>query len=225
MTKVGKSRLFVCMMTCIVLLALGITSANATLFGLLKTKKRTETPKAQSLMIFPFDKDPEIANKVPETFGKDVSDSLRSLMIGNNLYSVYLYSDRLAPVQRARTDNILKVPDVTGPFFVDKIKASKLADLLATDYYIVGSIENYDYDKDKKSVELMLKMDLVLTRTGKVVQEYMVGGKTDESNKAMSEDELRAIAAGKAVEALKLKLTETEESADKSKSNGISEKK
>lgn len=225
MIKVEKSHLFICVMACVVLMALSVTSANAALFGLFKTKKRAETPKAQSLMIFPFDKDPEIANKLPETFGKDVSDSLRSLMIGNNQYSVYLYSDRLAPVQRARTDNIIKANDITGPFFMDKTKASKLADLLSTDYYIVGSVENYDYNKDKKSVELMLRMDMVSCTTGKVVQEYMVGGKADESSKATSEDELRAIAAGKAVEALKEKLTPAEEKSTKPESDGKDEKK
>jgi hypothetical protein len=183
--------------------------SDAALFGLIKSKSKAQAAVRQSLTIFPFDKDPDAAANVPEDFGQSVAEYLRTSLAASKGYAVLLYDDRLMPIVRAKSDNAVKEQDAKSPFFADKAKADKLADILCTDYYVVGSVESYTYDKDKKTVDLALKADLVLTRTGKVIQEFMVGGSASAGTQAMEEDELCSIAAGKAVEALGEKILST----------------
>jgi len=182
---------------------------DAALFGLIKSKGKAEAAARQSLVIFPFDKDPDAAANVPDDFGQSVAEYLRTTLANSKGYAALLYTERLMPVQRAKNDNVVKDQDIKLPFFADRTKADKLAGILCSDYYVVGSVESYSYDKDKKSVDIALKADLVLTKTGKVMQEFMVGGSASAGNQAMEEDELCSIAAGKAVEALGEKILST----------------
>lgn len=183
--------------------------SDAALFGLIKSRSKSRAVARQTLVIFPFDKDPDAAASVPDEFGQSVAEYLRATLATSKGYAALIYDDRLMPVQRARSDNVVKDQEVKSPFFADKAKADKLADILATDYYLVGSVESYTYDKDKKAVDLALKADLVLAKTGKVIQEFMVGGSASAGTQAMEEDELCSIAAGKAVEALGEKILST----------------
>jgi len=80
---------------------------------------------------------------------------------------------------------------------------------MAIDLYIIGSVESYTYDKDKKSAELMLKADLINARTGKLIQQFMVGGSAAQGAQPLNEEELQSIAAGKAVEELAQKILQT----------------
>jgi len=210
MIKVGKIRVLAYLGLCILVIALLATCANAALFGLLKSKGKTVETTRMSLVIFPFDRDPELAQYLPDNFGNDVGEYVRSILSESPRYSVFLYEQRLTPVQRAKSDQILKDAEIKGPFFADKAKAEKLADLLATDYYLVGSVESYSYDRDKKVAELTLKADLV-RGNGKVVQEFLVAGKADAGTQGMDEEEIRAIAAGKAADALRDKILGSEE--------------
>jgi hypothetical protein len=210
MFKVGKRRLLACAAMCVMLALVLAVCSNAALFGLFKSKNRVAVAAARhSLVIFPFDKDAESAANVPDSFGASVADYVRTTLATSKGYSALLYDERLTPIKRAKEDNVVKDQDVKGPFFTDKPKVTKLADILATDYYLVGSVESYTYYKDKKSVELTLKADLVLARTGKMVQEFVVGATADAGNQGFEEDELRSIAAGKAVEALYEKIITT----------------
>lgn len=210
MTQVRKRGLVAGVAVCMVLvLALAVT-CDAALFGLLKSKRsRTAPVVRQSLMIFPFDKDTESAIGVPDDFGKGIAEYLRTTMAVSKGYSVFLFDDRLTPIRRAREDNVVKDQDLNGPFFADKARAGKLADLLGTDYYLIGSVESYTYDKEKKSAEIMLKADLIVGKTGKVSQGFMVGGSAAQGAQPLDEEELQSIAAGKAVEALTQKILET----------------
>jgi len=211
MTNVRKRGLVAGVAICVVLmLALAVT-CDAALFGLLKSKKAAKSAPVvkQSLMIFPFDKDAESAMGVADNFGQGIAEYLLSTLTVSKGYSVILFDERLSPVRRAREDNVIKDQDIKGPFLTDKAKADKLAELLATDCYIIGSVESYTYDKDKKTAELTLKADLVIAKTGKVSQEFMVGGSAVQGAQPMDEEELQSIAAGKAVEALTQKILET----------------
>jgi hypothetical protein len=185
-------------------------SCDAALFGLLKSKRSSRSGPVvkQSLMIFPFDKDTESAAGVSDDFGRGIADYLRTTMGVSKGYSVFLFDSRLTPVRRAKEDNVIKDQDINGPFFTEKAKTVKLADLLAADCYIVGSVESYSYDKEKKSAEITLKADIVNAKSGKVTQEFMVGGAAAQAAQPMDEEELQSIAAGKAVEALTQKIME-----------------
>jgi hypothetical protein len=205
----GTRKLLACIVVGGVLTCMLAACSDAALFGLIKSRRRARPVPRQSLILFPFDKDAESAAGVPDDFGKDIADYLCTTLANSKGYAAMLYKDRLMPIQRALTDNAVKEQETKAPYFTDKPKADKLADILATDYYIVGSVESYAYDRNKKTVDLALKADLVLTKTGKVTQEFMVGGSAAAGTQAMDEDELRSIAAGKAVEALGEKILST----------------
>jgi hypothetical protein len=209
MLKMGKRQLPACVILCAMLALVLAACSDAALFGLIKSKSKAQAVARQSLVIFPFDNDLDASANVPDDFGQSVAEYLRTTLATSRGYAVLLYDDRLMPVQRARTDNVVKDQDVKSPFCADKAKADKLADILATDYYLVGSVESYTYDKDKKTVDLALKADLVLAKTGKLIQEFMVGGSASAGTQAMDEDELCSVAAGKAVEALGEKILST----------------
>lgn len=211
MIKVGKKRLLASVAMCLMLALITAVCSDAALFGLLKSKNKSKAVAAvrHSLVIFPFDKDAESAANVPDNFGESIAEYLRTTLATSKGYSVMLYEWRLTPIKRALGDNAVKDVDVKGPFFTDKPKVTKLADILATDYYLVGSVESYAYDKEKKTAELTLKADLVLTKTGKMVQEFVVGASAEAGTQALEEEELRSIAAGKAVESLREKIIST----------------
>ena len=210
MIKVGKRRIWACVAFCVMLVIILTAGSQAALFGLIKTKKK-DAPVAvkQSLLIFPFDKDVESAQGVPDEFGENLAGYLRTALAGSKGYSALLYDTRLMPVKRAIVDTYIREQDAKVPFFGEKQKVAKLANLFATDYYIVGSVESYTYDKAKKTVELTLKADLVQADSGKMIQEFLVAATAGDGNQADEEDELRSLAAGKAVTALTEKILGT----------------
>lgn len=210
MLKMGKRQLVACVVLCAMLALVFAVCCDAALFGLIKSKSKSQTTARQSLVIFPFDKDPDAAANLPEDFGRSIAEYIRSSLANSKGYAVLLYDDRLMPIRRAiENDHIVKEQDSKGPFFTDKAKADKLAEILATDYYLIGSVEGYTYDRQKKTADVALKADLVLAKTGKVIQEFMVGGSASAGEQAMEEEELCSIAAGKAVEALSEKILST----------------
>lgn len=211
MVNMGKTRLLGSVALCAFLVLILAASSNAALFGLVKSRAKSAPVVRHSLVVFPFDRDSESAAGVPDTFGTSVAESLRAMLAPSKGYSVLLYEDRLTPVVRAKTDSDsgVKLEDTKAPFFADRKKAGKMAGVLATDYYLVGSIESYSYDKDKKTADVTLKADLVQCKSGKLVQEFMVGGSAEAGTQAMEEEELLGIAAGKAVDALRERILST----------------
>lgn len=209
MIKVRKRRLLACLVMCAVLAVILAASSNAALFGLIKSRSKAAPVVRHSLVVFPFDRDAEAASAVPEDFGDSVAEYLRTTLSTSKGYAAYLYDDRLTPVKRAFDDNLVKAQDTKGPFYADKAKVTKLADILSTDYYVVGSVESYTFDKEKKAANLTLKADLYVRKTGKIVQSFVVGGAAESGAQALDEDELMSIAAGKAVEALREKVLST----------------
>lgn len=206
MIKVGKRRLLACAAMCAVLAFITSACSNAALFGLIKSKSKSPAAVRHSLVVFPFDRDSESAASVPDDFGQKVAEVLRSTLSTSKGYAVYLYDERLTPIKRASADNALKEADTKAPFFAQKTKVTALAKILETDYFVVGSVESYTYDKTKKSVDLTLQADLCDAQSGKIIQEFMVGGSAEAGTQNLEEDELRSIAAGKAVEALQDKI-------------------
>ncbi len=206
MQRLGKRQLLIYVVLAAMLVFMFAACSDAALFGLIKSRSSSRSVQKHSLIVFPFDKDPDGAANLPDNFGKDVADYLRSTLSKSKDYATLLYSYSLMPIQRAKSDNVVKESDMKSPFFADKAKADKLAGIMSSDYYIVGSVESYTYDSKSKTVDLALKADLVMTKTGKVMQQFMVGGSAAAGDQAMEEDELVSIAAGKAVEALGAKI-------------------
>jgi curli biogenesis system outer membrane secretion channel CsgG len=201
-----------------------VGSADAGLFGLFKSKKKAPREiNTQSLVIFPFDSSLG-AGKVPEGFGDDLATALRSLLADNDQYWIYYYSDRLSPVKRAKEDNELKPLETTGPFTDNIEKCLKLARLLAADYLLSGSVEDYRIDDLHKSAQVTISVNVVSTKTSKVIKTMLVTGRTPEGTSPGEEDEARALAAGDAVAKLKAQLFDDAASAD-TNSSTTAEKK
>jgi len=197
------NRCMACLGLSLVVAVLSAGAANAGLFDWLKSRKPPPAPPRKSLVIFPFD--PGVPG-LPEDFGAEVASYLRSTLTGSDKYMVVVFRDKLAPIQRAKEDTTLKTSDWVPPFSEDKEKPLKLARLLAADYFLVGSIEDFRYDAAKKAAQMTLSAAMYDTRTGKLVAQYLVTGSVDESAKAGDESEYRAVAAGRAVEALKERI-------------------
>jgi hypothetical protein len=215
MIKVDRCRLLVSLVLVLLIGSVAVGSADAGLFGLFKSRKKGSTPVVtQSLVIFPFDN--AVGVKLPETFGEDVASALHSMMFSNDHYWVYFYTDRLAPIQRAKDDGGIKPQETTPPFSEDREKSVKLARLLAADYLLVGSVEDYKMDIANKSAQVTLSVNLVSTKTGKVVKTLLVTGRTPEGSSNGEEEDVRALAAGDAVAKLKVQLLEEESSTKES---------
>ena len=202
MMKVGNRRVWAYLGSILIVALLGATAADAGLFGLFgsRKKKAPAIPRV-SLVVFPFDQ--ESAVDVPEGYGREVASYLRTVLVGNAKYAVFLYSDRLSPIRRGYDDTSLKTTDISPPFSEDKAKALMLAQTLAADFYLVGMVDDYQFDPAQKVAMMTLSAGLVNGKTGKLVGNFVVTGKADASSEATDEDEYRAVAAGKAIEALR----------------------
>lgn len=195
--KTGKGRLWTCIALSLLVGTIAVSAADAGLFGLWGPKKKSVRIHRQSLVVFPFDC--KGVDNVPELYGEFVASDIRSMLATNPHYSVFLYKDKLSPIRRARDDNTLKNPDVDPPFSDDKPKSLKLAQLLATEYYLVGAIDDCQIDSSMKVAQITLRADLFDAKTGKIVKSFLVTGNTPESAMTSEQDELRDIAKGVAV--------------------------
>jgi len=208
--NVRKSRFVVCAALSLILIITAGT-AEAGLFGLFGRKKKP-APKEppRTLVVFPFDQAAE--SKSPDGFGSDVAAGLRAMLGQAEDYTVFLYTERLAPIRRAREDSSLKAKDEWTPPFADasaegRTKTLKLAQILGTDLFLVGSVEDYTVDMRTKTAQMTISAELFNGRTGKLVKTYLITGRSPETAKAGEEEELRALAAGDAVAKLKSELT------------------
>lgn len=199
-----RTRLLICVGLIFAMVVIAAGAADAGLFGLLKSKKHAAPTAQTSVVVFPFDT--ATSTTVPEGFGENVASYLRGMLAESNQYMAFLFRDRLAPIQRAKDDTTLKTQDLTAPFAEDKEKALKLAQILACDVYLVGAIEDYQFDPAKKAATLTLSAEMYDGKSGRLLGQYLVTGSADESSKAGTEDEYMAVAAGKAVDALKERI-------------------
>ncbi|MCE5199674.1 MAG: hypothetical protein ABFD54_11875 [Armatimonadota bacterium] len=207
----GRTRLWLSLSLIAIISAMAVGSADAALFGLLKSKKKSATvTSSSSLVVFPFDKSASV--NIPNTFGEDIASALRSMLSGNNKYWVYMFYDRLAPIKRAKEDASLKTQDVSAPFSEDRSKCLKLAQLLSADFYMSGSIEDYRFDSAKKTAQMTVAVELVNVRSGKPVKTLLVTGSTPQSAVSAEEEDMRALAAGDAVAKLKTQIINDEQS-------------
>jgi len=196
----GRSRLWTCLALCVII---GLAAAGLADAGLFGRGKKPATGKtgpgvSKSLVIFPFDQ--ADVSRVPEAFGEYVASDLRTMLGSGSDYAVYLYRDRLSPIVRAwKNDNTLKTTDVAPPFAEDREKALKLAKILASDYFLIGTIDDCSVDSKSKTAVLTLSAELVDAKTGRLIKTLLVTGRSPESAKTSFEDELRDIAKGDAV--------------------------
>lgn len=200
--------------------ALFAQSADAWLFGLWKPKKSVAKPPEYTLVVFPFDQGN--TPNLPEGFGEAVASDVRTMLANSDRYAAFLYRSRLAPIQRAKEDNVIKTSDMEPPFAEDRAKTFKLAQLLAAEYYLVGEIDDYQIDRANRVAEITLKADLYDGKTGKLIKTFLVTGRTPESATG-DEDELRDIAKGFAVTKLVAEILASQPGSETKPAVGPSE--
>jgi hypothetical protein len=213
--KVTGNRLLKGMALCVLIGILAGGSAQANLFGIWTSRKKAPKIEKQSLVIFPFDQ--EGIAKAPKSFGSFVASDVRDMLGSDERYQVVLFRTQLTPIVRASGDGTLKADDL--PYGVDssynierstfadsKAKTLRLAQMLCTDYYLVGAVDEMNIQSEKKHADVTLRAELYDGRTGKVIKTFLVTGQTPESTTTADEDELRDIAKGAAVTKLMSEL-------------------
>lgn len=209
----SKGKMIMCLGLILILSVVILSSANAAFFGLFGSKKNVEAKNtiASSLVVFPFDQD--LAMNLPDAFGQIIADDVKSMLNSNSKYQVYLFKERLAPISRAKSENVIKPGDAEPPYSEDMSKSLVLSKLLAMDYMIVGSIDEYKVDASQKAAIVTLSVQLYDTKTGKLNKTILVTGKTPENTDVSTEEELRDIAKGDAVARLIAEITAPAKSA------------
>lgn len=217
--KVARNRLWTEVVLCALISVLVIGTAQAGLFGLWGSKKKkAAVVKKQSLVIFPFDQDG--VRTAPKGFGAFVASDIRTMLADSDRYAPVLFRSQLPPIQRATQDGTLKADD--APYGLDnsgnlentsfsdsdsKQKTLKLAQLLCTDYYIVGAVDEVNVQTAQKRADITLRAELYNGKTGKLVKTFLITGQSPESMASGDEDELRDLAKGAAVTKLMAELT------------------
>ena len=203
--NVVRRRRLMCLALSLVIGVLAIGSADAGFFGLGGQKKKSERVPRQSLVIFPFDQG--AASTIPEGFGEFIASDVRSMLAGRSGYMAFLFKENLSPIKRFYGDVAPKKSEAGPPFAEDRAKALKLAQMLATDLFLVGAIDDFQVDRANKVAEMTLKADLYDGKTGKLVKTFLVTGRTPEPASTGEEDELRDLAKGAAVTKLIAEMT------------------
>lgn len=164
--------------------------------------------QASTMVVFPLDVGPDV--RVAETFGNDVSLALRPAMVGNGKYALFLFSDRMAPMRRAKDDGTLTKNEIDGPYADDKEKTDKLVDILAADVYFVGSVDEAVIDAENKKASATVSGHLVDMKLGKIVSAVGVVAEVPESM-GFTDDKALTSALAKAVaDQLAIQLTRSE---------------
>ena len=213
--NIGKGRLLTCLSLILIFGAVTVNSADAGLFGLFKSKKRSDTAVRKSLVIFPFDQN---SNAKVDGFGVEIASALRDSLGTKSKYSAYVFKDMLSPIKRATDDNTIKSKEeVESPFAEKSSKAMALAKILASDYFLVGAVEDYTFDSAKNTAQITLRADLYLAtgKSEKPVKTLVITGVTPPGTRATEDDELRAIAAGDAINKLLVELLTEPKPEDK----------
>jgi hypothetical protein len=85
-------------------------------------------------------------------------------------------------------------------------------------------VEDYRIDNMRKSAQITVSVNVVSTKTGKVIKTMLVTGHTPDGATVSEEDEARALAAGDAVAKLKAQLFEDSSSEDDTSSTTAEKK-
>lgn len=226
MNKLVRTRFGMSVVLALLVACMAMGSANAGLFSIFKGKsKRTASiEQVHSLVVFPFDVSSDI--NVPEAIGGDFASELRVAFASTRRYNALVFSDKLAAIQRARfVDTKLQEVDYAPPFTEDNKKPQTLAQLLAVDYYVVGSIESCTYDESAKYAEISVSAIVIDTVSGKTITSVMEAGHTPKDASATSKEDAISLAAGDALAKLQAKLISEPTAAVVPKKDAVAAKK
>ena len=167
------------------------------------TVVRREVVK-QSVLVFPFDIAPEV--NMSALTAKAVAGAAREKLQQTGKYNVFLFSERLAPIQRAiEVDKVFASnKQLEPPYSDDKKRLMLIAGVTAADCALSGVIESYNYDAASKTVSILLSAEMIEVKTGRTLGVYTATGKATASAQIADENELKGVALADAVAKLGL---------------------
>lgn len=164
----------------------------------------------QSVMVFPFDAASEL--QIAPQVAKALADAARDRLQKTGKYNVVVFSERLAPIQRAvEVDQVIKVDQTKPPYGDDSEKILTLARLVSVDLVLTGMVESYTVDAAGKSVSVVLSAQLIDVKTGRSTSGFTATGKSSDAVQGIDPNDLRATALADAIS--KLGLDKKEEGA------------
>jgi hypothetical protein len=167
--------------------------------GLAKGESKPPPPPPKTIVIFPFD---DLAGSPVEALSEELASSIQNGLSATGSYRAYAFTERLAPIQRAVMETILKPDDLKGPFGTEKEQiesAVKIAREMAADLVLVGSIDEVTSDPANKKAEVTLSAIVADGRTGEALRTLATTGEAPANVESTSAVELVALAAGDAV--------------------------
>lgn len=157
----------------------------------------------QSVMVYPFDAAPEVQIAAP--VAKALAEAARDGLQKSGKYNVVVFSDRLAPIQRAvEVDQAITAKQLLPPFADDADKALQLGRIASVDYVLTGMIESYNIDTAAKSVSVVLSAQLLEVKSGRTISGFTATGKSSDAVKGIDPNDLRATALADAIAKLGL---------------------
>ncbi len=112
---------------------------------------------------------PDAKEGAGDTLGDIVTGVEQSRLAASGLYRTVYFLPSLSTVKRALTEQTLSAQDVKAPYDITKVK--RLAQLTGYSLAVVTSVDDYQYDADKKQVSLIMSAQLIDTsgETPKIV--------------------------------------------------------
>jgi hypothetical protein len=150
----------------------------------------------KTLVIFP----PDNPGNVNQSLLTSFADSIKAQAHASGEYQVVEFSPHIASIARALTEQRLTDEDVRAPY--DTTKATLLAKEMSADVFLVSSVEQYTYDKEKNTVSILLVGQLGDPKTGKLTATSTVTGTATDAVGGRNEDQLTTLAAIDAVNQL-----------------------
>lgn len=166
------------------------------------------TAQLATMVVFPLDIAANVT--VADTFGQHVSTAFRTAMVGNGKYALFLFSDRMAPMRRAKDDGTLTKSDIDGPYADDKEKTDRLVSILAADVYFVGTVNEANIDAANKKASATVSGNLVDMKQGKIVRGVAVVADVPESMGFTDDKALTAALAKNVADQLAVQLMKSE---------------
>lgn len=124
-----------------------------------KEKEAPPAPKAEPKRILQFSTDYAEGSKAAN-LADSVERGISRRLVANDEYSVTMFYAAMPLVKRGLIDHVIDKKDIEKPF--DKTeKAKKLAALAGYNLVVLSSINDYQYNEDKKQVTLDISIRIV----------------------------------------------------------------
>jgi len=159
------------------------------------------------LLIFPLESQVE---QQGNTLGPLVAKGLKDATLRSSAYVGISFNPRHPIMKRAVDESLVKEADLAGPFGVEAeqvTKAVALGRLMEAPRVLVGSIQDFEFNSEKREGQVTITAEIVNTDTGRVDGKVMVAtGKSPATMVTGSPEQFALAAAQDAVQQLSSKF-------------------